>query len=231
MANRILARISRLFSFAVERDWIEANPALRIGKPAEERAATECCLETSCASSGRRCIETEAKDADGSPAAAVAGTERCVHRDAADGATSRRGVPMRWQDVDLATGWWTIPASVQECRPPPRAADAPGPRVLQRRANRRRRSLRLLEPSAHLCVRASEEGGVHLCRRGLSFEFRAHDFRRTAASFMGEAGVDRFHIAHVLNHRSVTHCTVTAIYDRSATTRRSARRLSGGPRC
>jgi len=31
---------------------------------------------------------------------------------------------------------------------------------------------------------------------------------------MGEAGVDRFHIAHVLNHRSVTHCTVTAIYDR-----------------
>jgi hypothetical protein len=31
---------------------------------------------------------------------------------------------------------------------------------------------------------------------------------------MGEAGVDRFHIAHVLNHRSVTHSTVTAIYDR-----------------
>jgi hypothetical protein len=31
---------------------------------------------------------------------------------------------------------------------------------------------------------------------------------------MGEAGVDRFHIAHVLNHRSVTHSTVTAVYDR-----------------
>src|SRR5262249_58840394 len=38
MANRMLARISRLFSFAVERDWIEANPALRIGKPADERS-------------------------------------------------------------------------------------------------------------------------------------------------------------------------------------------------
>ena len=44
--------------------------------------------------------------------------------------------------------------------------------------------------------------------------FRAHDLRRTAASCMGESGVDRFHIAHVLNHRSVTHSTVTAIYDR-----------------
>jgi hypothetical protein len=31
---------------------------------------------------------------------------------------------------------------------------------------------------------------------------------------MGEAGVDRFHVAHVLNHRSLTHSTVTAVYDR-----------------
>jgi hypothetical protein len=49
--------------------------------------------------------------------------------------------------------------------------------------------------------------------KGLSFALRAHDLRRTAASYMAEAGVDRFHIAHVL-HRSVTHSTVTAIYDR-----------------
>ena len=38
MANRMLARISRLFSFALERDWIEANPALRIVKPADEKS-------------------------------------------------------------------------------------------------------------------------------------------------------------------------------------------------
>src|SRR5215510_44916 len=34
----ILARVSRLFSFAVERDWIEANPALRIVKPSDEKS-------------------------------------------------------------------------------------------------------------------------------------------------------------------------------------------------
>jgi hypothetical protein len=34
---------------------------------------------------------------------------------------------------------------------------------------------------------------------------RAHDVPRTAASYMGEAGVDRFHIAYVLNHRSITN--------------------------
>ena len=30
--------MSRLFSFAVERDWIEANPALRIVKPGDEKS-------------------------------------------------------------------------------------------------------------------------------------------------------------------------------------------------
>src|SRR5439155_24548452 len=34
MANRLLARISRLFSFALERDWISANPAFRNKKAA-----------------------------------------------------------------------------------------------------------------------------------------------------------------------------------------------------
>ena len=67
----------------------------------------------------------------------------------------------------------------------------------------------------HTCVvdRAKKAAAI-LCKGGVSFQFRAHDLRRTAASYMGEAGVDRFHIAHVLNHRSVTHSTVTAIYDR-----------------
>jgi hypothetical protein len=38
MANCILARISRLLSFPLERDWISANPAFRIKKPGEERS-------------------------------------------------------------------------------------------------------------------------------------------------------------------------------------------------
>ena len=63
-------------------------------------------------------------------------------------------------------------------------------------------------------VDRAKKAAAFLCKGWVSFHFRAHDLRRTAASYMGEAGVDRFHIAHVLNHRSVTHNTVTAIYDR-----------------
>ena len=63
-------------------------------------------------------------------------------------------------------------------------------------------------------VDRAKKAAAFLCKGWVSFHFRAHDLRRTAASYMGEAGVDRFHIAHVLNHLSVTHNTVTAIYDR-----------------
>jgi site-specific recombinase XerD len=36
--NRVLDRISALFTFAVDQDWIEANPAWRIKKPGSERS-------------------------------------------------------------------------------------------------------------------------------------------------------------------------------------------------
>jgi integrase len=77
----------------------------------------------------------------------------------------------------------------------------------------------------------AKKATANLCRGGLSFQFRAHDLRRTVASYMGEAGVDRFHIALVLNHRSVTHNSVTAIYDRYRYDKEKRRRYRGGRSC
>jgi integrase len=89
-------------------------------------------------------------------------------------------------------------------------------KILARREKAENRDdLYVFSNHRHTCVldRAKKAAAI-LCKGGVSFQFRAHDLRRTAASYMGEAGVDRFHIAHVLNHRSVTHSAVTAIYDR-----------------
>jgi integrase len=86
--------------------------------------------------------------------------------------------------------------------------------VLERRStNRDDRYVFSTQRCTCVADRAKKAAAI-LCNGGVSFHFRAPDLRRTAASYMGEAGVDRFHIAHVLNHRSVTHSTVTAIYDR-----------------
>ena len=51
-----------------------------------------------------------------------------------------------------------------------------------------------------------------LCK-SLTFQFRAHDLRRTAATRMAEAGVSRDHIAKVLNHVE-TGPSATRVYDR-----------------
>jgi integrase len=124
---------------------------------------------------------------------------------------------MQWREVDLDTGWWLIPGDVSKNHDPHRVPlTSMVVEILDRRARAKDADDRyVFSNHRHTCVadRAKKAAAI-LCKGGVSFHFRAHDLRRTAASYMGEAGVDRFHIAHVLNHRSVTHSTVTAIYDR-----------------
>jgi hypothetical protein len=54
---------------------------------------------------------------------------------------------------------------------------------------------------------------------------RGHDLRRTAASMMASGGIPRLTISKLLNH---VERTVTAVYDRHATIRRSVPPSIGG---
>jgi integrase len=121
---------------------------------------------------------------------------------------------MRWEDVDLERGWWTIPAIDSKNDDPHRVPLTASvlTAIKARRQDPGDRYVFSTHGHASVAARAKKAAAI-LCR-GLTFAFRAHDLRRTAASYMAEAGVDRMHIAHVLNHRSVTRSTVTAIYDR-----------------
>jgi integrase len=215
MANRMLSRISRLFSFAVERDWIEANPALRIGKPSKERSRDRVLSRNELRDLWAALHQTEAKGTDGTPlprlSAAVNDAFIVMLLTAQRGGEVCR---MRWEDVDLDSGSWTIPAHDSKNGDPhrvPLVAEAVA--VLSGRLADADEWY-VFSNHRHTSVAARAKKAAAILSRGLSFAFRAHDLRRTAASYMGEAGVDRFHIAHVLNHRSVTHSTVTAIYDR-----------------
>ena len=67
MANRLLARISRLFSFALERDWISANPAFRIKKPGEERSRDRVLSRDELRELWAALHTTEATNPDGTP--------------------------------------------------------------------------------------------------------------------------------------------------------------------
>lgn len=65
MANRLLARISRLFSFAIERDWIEANPAFRMRRPSPEISRDRVLSRSELKELWTVLHQTEAEDAQG----------------------------------------------------------------------------------------------------------------------------------------------------------------------
>jgi integrase len=217
-ANRVLQRISAMLSFAVDQDWIESNPAWRIKKPGRERSRDRVLTRDELPELWAALHETEAKNAEGTPKPRLSQALNDMLIVMLLTAQRRGEVcTMRWQDVDLVTGWWMIPAESSKNADPHRVPLTPLVlKILKRRAQAKNRDERyVFSNHRSTCVvdRAKKAAAV-LCNGGVSFHFRAHDLRRTAASYMGEGGVDRFHIAHVLNHRSVTHSTVTAVYDR-----------------
>jgi integrase len=219
MANRLLARISRLFSFAIERDWIAANPAFRMCRPSQEISRDRVLSRAELHALWTVLHQTDAQDADGRPVPRLSQTLNDAFLMLL--LTAQRGGEvwhMRWADVDLTGGWWTIPATSTKNADPHRVPLTSRALAILKRRYKQRDDRYVFSNHRHTCIadRAKKAAAI-LCQTqkgGLPFHFRAHDLRRTAASYMGEAGVDRFHIAQVLNHRSVTHNTVTAIYDR-----------------
>jgi integrase len=199
----------------VERDWIDANPAFRIRKPGEEKSRDRVLSREELRELWTALHQTEAKDAEGKPLPRLSKTLNdafivMLLTAQRSGEVCR----MRWQDVDMESGWWTIPAEASKNKDPHRVPLTASVLELLKRRQVGGDDRYVFSNHRHTAVSARAKKAASTLSRGLSFEFRAHDLRRTAASFMGECGVDRFHIAHVLNHRSVTHSTVTAIYDR-----------------
>ena len=125
---------------------------------------------------------------------------------------------MRWADVDLDNGWWSIPGAVAKNTRPHRV---PLTKAVVEILERRREladedALFVFENrrGAGSIAHRGKKAASILCR-GLSFEFRAHDLRRTAATRMAEVGVPRDHIAKVRNHVEGGPAA-TRVYDRYA---------------
>lgn len=110
---------------------------------------------------------------------------------------------MKWAHVDLETGWWTLPAAATKNGKAHRVPLTEGAVAILRK---RRRAAS--ESAIHVFENRVDTGSIlhrgkkaaSLLCRILTFEFRAHDLRRTAATRMAEAGVTREHLAKVLNH-------------------------------
>jgi len=199
-ANRTFEIVRRLFNWAIGEDYLTTNPCQGISKPAKENRRDRVLKEDEI-----RAV-WQAMEAE-QPLVAAMFKLRLV--------TAQRGgevASMTWEDLDLATGWWTIPAERSK-------------NGLSHRVPLSPQALAVLED-----VRGQDNGspwlfpspkpGRHIehlvqaakrIRERAGVEFVPHDLRRTAASLMTGMGIPRLTVKKILNH---VERDVTATYDR-----------------
>jgi integrase len=214
-ANRVLALVRKMLNYGIRADWLDANPAALVEKPGAEQERDRVLTDDGIGGLWR-CLShfptTEERPAPGrkratgdkndplcplSPALAATLKVRLL--------TAARGgevVRMRWRDVDLTGGWWTIPPEHSKNG---RAHRLPLPpdavAIIQAQISDDR------ERGEYVFV---GRGGAQILDRAkkapaaiatvLGFDFRGHDLRRTAATKMAQVGIPQAHIAYVLNH-------------------------------
>jgi integrase len=127
---------------------------------------------------------------------------------------------MRWTDIDGE--WWTIPAEFAKNGLSHRVPLSPqAMRVLDqvRKITEKQDKKADREPSEWVFPNPiRREDHIYECqklaqrvRKESKVDFRAHDFRRTAASMMAGMGIPRLVIGKILNH---VEPGVTKVYDR-----------------
>ncbi len=135
---------------------------------------------------------------------------------------ARRGnvAGMRWQDLDLAGGLWTIPSEASKNGAPMRVVlPASAVAILQARqaAARGEQVLHLyVFPSGHATgkvplVSYPQRAWRRICERAELTDVHPHDLRRTMASWQAAAGSSLAIIGKSLGHKSLA---ATAIYAR-----------------
>jgi integrase len=208
MANRCLAYIRKAYNWALSKDLVEFNPCAGISRPGKERQRDRVLSESE--------IRTIWKALDKEkPIMAATFQIRLL--------TAQRGGEvhsMRWRDIDGE--WWTIPAEFAK-------------NGLSHRVPLSLQALRILDQVRKITEQQDEKLGrkqsdwvfpnpknraehiyeiqklAQRVRKASKVDYRAHDFRRTAASMMAGMGIPRLTISKILNH---VEPGVTAVYDR-----------------
>jgi len=206
MGNRTLACVRRMFNFAVERGTLEASPVVHVKAPAKETRRDRVLTPAEIR------LFWEAQET-----APVSHYLRLALRLLlATGQRKGEVLTAQWVDVDLASGWWIIPASRVKNghlhRVPLNSTATAILTELQ--------SLNLPGPWLFPSPRGNGENPVtdtsldHALRR-CEFDgvepFTPHDLRRTVGTALGELGFNRLVQDKVLNH---VDRTVGGIYDR-----------------
>lgn len=201
-ANRLLALVRRMFNWAIEQDLLETSPCSHVKAPAPENPRD------------RVLSDAELRALWGA-IEAYGGTITPMFKVRLY--TAQRGgevATMRWEQVDLHTGWWTIIQRSSKNKLSHRVPlSEPVVAILRQLWAQRDdkdggwvfRGRRIGQPYKHIGE------PTKVLRRTSGVDFVPHDLRRTAASLMTGMGTSRLVVSKILNHKEAG---VTQIYDR-----------------
>jgi integrase len=211
MANRVRALLSKIYNWGILNEIVSANPAYLVPTPGKERQRETVLSEDEIKrfwKSLDQLREGEKRNRKYRLLTAASLKLRLL--------TAQRGgevQSMQWDEIDLDSGWWTIPGSNTK-------------NGLSHRVYLTAPAIRILDEARKLCESKSSpfvfqgpRGGhignvqkaIHKIRDITGIAFTGHDLRRTAATQMASNGIPRFTIQKILNH---VEPGVTKIYDR-----------------
>ena len=204
VANRVRSLLHKLFNVAIELDVVDVNPVTATRRPGVERQRDRVLTPDELRTFWIAC--------DALPLEMRAAFKLRL-------LTAQRGgevFGMRWQEVDLEDGWWTIPASGSKNKLPHRVplSIAAVDLLKDLRANADEHLKTQRHPKPSVFVFRNARGKRQQAEAVDTFavaDFRGHDLRRSAASLMAGSGVPRLVISKILNH---VERGVTAVYDR-----------------
>ena len=198
-ANRTAALVSTIFNFGVEEEIVEANPAYRI--PKEEERSRDRVL-----SDGEIRALWTALDAETFNVAAFFKLGLLT--------AQRRGeiLGMAWKEVDLDAGWWTIPGERTKNKLAHRVpVTGEALKIIRQLRDEAACEVPFVFPGPRGKWVSNPQKWCKRVRLASQVNFKFHDLRRTAASHMAGAGVQRLVISKLLNH---VERGITAVYER-----------------
>ncbi len=204
--NRTLAVTRRMFNFAVERDIISATPCYGFKAPTKENRRDRVL-----SSDEIHYFWQGLNDASMSELSRLALKFQLV-------TAQRKGeiVSSEWEEFDLVSSWWTIPAHKAKNNSLHRVPLSELALELLQQIKTESGNSRWLFPAPNSDKHVTPESIDHAIRRSMGAfknikHFTPHDLRRTAASHMTASGISRLVVSKLLNH---VENSVTAIYDR-----------------
>ena len=202
-ANKALKEIRKLFNWAVERELVEASPAVHVNLPTKEHHRDRVLTEDEIVAVWQACAHL------GFPFGAL------IRMLLVTGQRRNEVAHMRWSDLDLENRAWTVPREVTKSD---RAHQMP----LSTLAVEVLESLPRFNGHYVFSTTSGEKpvSGFSRAKRRVDAlsganNWRLHDLRRTAASGMAKLGTPINVLSKVLNHVSAAgQGGVTAIYNR-----------------